>query len=148
MMSQGSNGSLSAIEKVLCLQRVDIFKYATTEMLGYISSIASEVRLPAGSAIFSEQELSDSMFVIVSGQVRLEKEGREVLVAGPSQSVGTWALLDNAPRIMTATALDDVVLMKISSDEFYEFLADHDEITPVLFRAIIERVRILAPDSL
>jgi CRP-like cAMP-binding protein len=49
---------------------------------------------------------------------------------------------------MTATALDDVVLLKISSDEFYEFLADHEEITPVLFRAIIERVKILAPDTL
>jgi CRP-like cAMP-binding protein len=117
-------------------------------MLGYISSIAREVRLPARSTIFSEQEMSDAMFVVVSGHVRLEKEGREVLVAGPSQSVGTWALFDNAPRIMSATTLDDVLLLKISNDEFYEFLADHEEITPVLFRAIIERVKILAPDSL
>jgi CRP-like cAMP-binding protein len=92
-MSQVVNGNLSPVEKVLCLQRVDIFKYATTEMLGYISSIAREVRLPARSTIFSEQEMSDAMFVVVSGHVRLEKEGREVLVAGPSQSVGTWATL-------------------------------------------------------
>jgi hypothetical protein len=49
---------------------------------------------------------------------------------------------------MSATTLDDVLLLKISNDEFYEFLADHEEITPVLFRAIIERVKILAPDSL
>jgi CRP-like cAMP-binding protein len=147
-MRQSSNGSLSPVEKVLCLQRVDIFKFATTEMLGFISSIATELRLPARATIFSEQEMSDSMFIVVSGHVRLEKEGKEVVLAGPSQSVGTWALFDNAPRIMTATALDDVVLLKISSDEFYEFLADHEEITPVLFRAIIERVKILAPDTL
>jgi CRP-like cAMP-binding protein len=147
-MAQNSNGTLSPIEKVLCLQRVDVFKFATTEMLGYISSIAKEVSLPPRSVIFSEQEISGAMYVVVSGHVRLEKEGREVVIAGPSQSVGTWALFDKAPRIMTATTIDNVVLLKISSDDFYEFLADHEEITPVIFRAIIERVKILAPDSL
>ena len=147
-MPQSSNGTLSPIEKVLCLQRVDVFKYATTEMLGYISSIATEVELPARSTIFAEDEMSDAMYVVVSGHVRLAKEEREVVIVGPSQSVGTWALFDHTPRIMTATAIDDVVLLKISSDEFYEFLADHGEIIPVIFRAIIERVKILAPDSL
>jgi CRP-like cAMP-binding protein len=146
-MSQSPNGTLSPIEKVLCLQSVDVFKFATTEMLGYISSIATELTLPARSVIFAEDQISDAMYVVVSGHVRLEKEGREVVIVGPSQSVGTWALFDNTPRIMTATTIDNVVLLKISSDEFYEFLADHEEITPVIFRAIIERVKILAPDS-
>jgi len=147
-MSSESGGTLSPIDKVLCLQRVDVFKYATTEMLGYIGSIADEVRVPQGSVIFMEQEISDSMYVVVTGRIRLEKEGLEVLVAGPNQSVGTWALFDNAPRIMTATAIDDAVLLKISSSAFYEFLADHEEITPVIFKAIIERVKILSPDAL
>lgn len=145
--AQNSGGSLSPLEKVLCLQRVDVFKYATTEMLGYISSVATEVSVPAESVIFAEQELSDSMYVIVTGQVRLEKEGQEVVVVGSCQSIGTWALFDNAPRIMTAIAIDDVVLLKIFSDAFYEFLADHEEITPVIFKAIIERMKILTPDA-
>jgi CRP/FNR family transcriptional regulator, cyclic AMP receptor protein len=146
-MTRDSNGNLSPVEKVLCLQRVDVFKYATTEMLGYISSIADEVTLPQGSVIFAEQEMSDSMYIVVAGRVRLEKEGKEVVVVGSYQSVGTWALFDTAPRIMTATAIEDVVLLKISSEAFYEFLADHDEITPVIFKAIIERVKILSPDA-
>lgn len=147
-VSRESGGTLSPVEKVLCLQRVDVFKYATTEMLGYIGSIADEVRVAQGSVIFSEQEISDSMYIVVTGRVRLEKDGREVLVASPNESVGTWALFDNAPRIMTATAIDEVVLLKISSNAFYEFLADHEEIIPVIFKAIIERVKILAPDAL
>ena len=147
-MRQLSGEHLSPIEKVLCLQGVDVFKHATTEMLAYISSIAQEVAVAPGAVIFNEQEMSDSMYVVVSGRVRLEKEGKEVLVVGPSESFGTWALFDNAPRLMTAVALDDAVLLKIVSDAFYEFLADHEEITPAIFKAVIERVKALAPDAL
>jgi CRP-like cAMP-binding protein len=147
-VSQPSDERLSPIEKVLCLQGVDVFKHATTEMLAYISSIAEETTVAPGTAIFGEQEMSDAMYVVVTGRVRLEKEVKEVLVVGPSESFGTWALFDNAPRLMTAIALDDVVLLKIVSDSFYEFLADHDEITPAIFKAVIERVKALAPDAL
>ena len=140
--------ALSPVEKVLCLQRVDVFKYATTEMLTYISSIAEVVSVGPRTTIFSEQEISDAMYVVVTGHVRLSKEGHEIVVAGPSQSFGTWALFDNTPRLMTAVAVDDAVLLKIVSDTFYEFLADHEEVTPAIFRAVIERVKALAPDAL
>ena len=139
---------LSPVEKVLCLQGVDVFKHATTEMLRYISSIAEEVAVPAGTILFSEQEMSDAMYVVAAGRVRLEKEGQEVFVVEPSQSFGAWALFDNAPRLMKAVAIEDSVLLKIVSDAFYEFLADHDEVTPVVFRAVIERVKALAPETL
>lgn len=140
--------SLSPVEKVLCLQRVDIFKHATTEMLAYISSIAEVLEVAPQTVIFSEQEMSDSMYVVVSGRVRLEKEGTEVVVVGPNQSFGTWALFDNTPRLMSAIAVEDTVLLKIVSDTFYDFLSDHEEVTPAIFKAVIERVKALAPDSL
>jgi CRP-like cAMP-binding protein len=139
---------MSPVEKVLCLQRVDIFRHATTEMLAYISAIADVVEVQRGVTIFHEQDISDAMFVVVTGRVRLEKEGREVLAVGPCESVGAWALFDNAPRLMTAVALEDTVLLKIGSDSFYEFLADHEEVTPAIFRAVIERVKALAPEVL
>jgi CRP-like cAMP-binding protein len=139
--------SLSPVEKVLCLRRVDVFKHATTEMLSYISSIAEVVQVAPQAIVFSEQEISDAMYVVVSGRIRLEKGGSEVLVTGPSQSFGTWALFDNTPRLMTAVALEDAVLLKIVSDTFYEFLADHEEVTPAIFKAVIERVKSLAPDA-
>jgi CRP-like cAMP-binding protein len=139
--------TLSPVEKVLCLRRVDVFKHATTEMLTYISSITEVVVVAPRAVIFSEQEISDAMYVVVSGRVRLEKEGKEVLVVGASQSFGTWALFDNTPRLMTALALEETVLLKIVSDTFYEFLSDHEEVTPAIFKAVIERVKALAPDA-
>jgi CRP-like cAMP-binding protein len=138
--------ALSPIEKVLCLQSVDVFKYATTEMLAYIASIAYEVSASKSSVIFAEDDLSDALYVVVSGRVRLDKAGREILTVSAGQSFGTWALFDNQPRVMTARAIEDVNLLKIRSEDFYDLLSDHDEITPAIFRAVIERVNRLVAD--
>ena len=86
------------------------------------------------------------MYVVVRGRVRLEKSGENVLVVNPGQSFGTWALFDNQPRVMTATAMEDVYLLKIRSDDFYDLLSEQQEITPVIFRAVIERVKTLITD--
>jgi CRP-like cAMP-binding protein len=138
---------LTPVEKVLCLQSVDLFKYATTEMLAYIGSIASEVELKKDEIVFSEQDVSDAMYIVISGRVQLSKEAKEVLIAETNQAFGAWALFDNQPRLMTASALEDVRLLKIASNDFYELLSDHDEITPAMFRGVIEKVKHLLADS-
>jgi CRP-like cAMP-binding protein len=138
--------TLSPIDKVLCLQHVDIFKHATTEMLAYVGSITHDVHAAKDEVIFAEEDVSDSMYVIVSGRVRLDKQDQEVMTLGGCQSFGTWALFDNQPRLMTARALEDVHLLKIRSEDFYDLLSDHDEITPVIFKAVIERVKSLVAD--
>ncbi len=138
--------TLTPVDKVLCLQSVDVFKHATTEMLAFIGSIAQEVLAPKGHVIFRENDVSDAMYAVVRGRVRLDSSGKEVITAGSGQSFGTWALFDNQPRVMTATALEDVHLLKIRSEDFYDLLSDHDEITPVIFRAVIERINRLIAD--
>ena len=101
---------------------------------------------PKGHVIFRENDVSDAMYAVVTGRVRLESSGKEVITAGSGQSFGTWALFDNQPRLMTATALEDAHLLKIRSEDFYDLLSDHDEITPVIFRAVIERINRLIAD--
>jgi len=133
--------ALTLIDKVLCLQNVDIFKHVTTEMLGYIATIAHEIEAEKTQTIFSEEDVSDAMYVVVKGRVRLAKKEQEVMTVTAGQSFGTWALFDNQPRVMTAQALENVQLLKIRSEEFYDLLSDHDEITPAVFRAVVENVK-------
>jgi CRP-like cAMP-binding protein len=138
------NTVLSPVDKVLCLQSVDVFRYAATEMLGYIASIAQQVHASKNDVIFAVDEISDAMYVVLDGHVRLSKDGSEILTVGRGQSFGTWALFDNQPRVMTAVAITQ--LLKIRSEDFYDLLSDHDEITPAIFRAVVERVSRLIGD--
>jgi hypothetical protein len=42
--------------------------------------------------------------------------------------------------MMTATAIEDAHLFEDPSEDFYDLLSDHDEITPVIFKAVVERM--------
>lgn len=145
-MSTIETVTLTQVDKVLSLQSVDVFRHATTEMLAYIALITTELQVNANKVVFAEDEVADSMYVVVRGRIKLTKEGNEVLQVSAGQSFGTWALFDNQPRLMTATALEETQLLKIKKDDFYDLLADYDEITPVIFRALIERVKTLMPE--
>jgi len=132
---------LTIVDKVLCLQNVDIFNHVTTEDLAYIASIAKELQLPEGTTIFKQDQPADSMYVIVGGRVRLHKNEQEILVAGEQEAFGTWALFDTEPYIMTATAVEDVHLLQIDQDGFYDLLSDHIEITQSIFKALVQRTK-------
>jgi CRP/FNR family transcriptional regulator, cyclic AMP receptor protein len=132
---------LTIVDKVLCLQNVDIFNHVTTEDLAYIASIAKELLLAEGTTIFKQDQPADSMYVIVSGRVKLHKNGQEILIAGAQEAFGTWALFDTEPYIMTATAVEDVHLLKIDQDGFYDLLSDHVEITQSIFKALVQRTK-------
>jgi CRP-like cAMP-binding protein len=81
------------------------------------------------------------MYVVVKGRVRLHRDKQEILVAGEKEAFGTWALFDNEPRLMTATVLEDVQLLKIEQEAFFDLLADHIEITQSIFRALVVRIK-------
>jgi len=132
---------LTIVEKVLFLQKVDIFNHTTTEELAYIGSIATEEQVPRGTVIFRQDEPADAMYVIVQGQVRLHKDEQEILIAAEKEAFGTWALFDTEPRLMTATAIEDVHLLRIEQEDFYDLLADHIEITQSIFKALVQRIK-------
>ncbi|MBZ0264327.1 cyclic nucleotide-binding domain-containing protein [bacterium] len=132
---------LSIVEKVLFLQDVDIFEYISTENLAYIAAIAEVVNFPEKTVIFSEGDASDSMYLIIEGRVRLEREGNEVMIAGERESFGVWAMFDDEPRVVTAIVVEECQALHISRDDFYDLLADNVLITQGIMKNIVRRLR-------
>ena len=134
---------MTLIEKVLFLQNVELLSGLSPEQLGRIALITREVEMPVGKALLREKERSDSMYIIVKGKVAVESGGERILVAGEKEVIGTWALLDNEPMVVTATVLDDAHLLRIEREDFYDLLADHSEVMQNIFRVLIRRIRTL-----
>lgn len=132
---------LTTIEKVLLLQDVDIFEHTSTEDLSHIAAIAEEIEYQADDVIFKEEEISDSMYVVIEGKVRLTRGQNEIMVAEKMQAFGTWALFDDEPRVATATALETSQLLRIDKEEFIDLLADHVAITQSVLKTMAKRLR-------
>ncbi len=132
---------LTIVEKVLFLQDVDIFENTTTEDLSHIAAITDEINFKANTDIYQIGDVSDSMYLVIEGKVRLHHNDRQVMIAQIKDVFGTWALFDDEPRVVTATTLQDSVLLKINREEFYDLLADHLQITLGILKTLSKRLR-------
>lgn len=101
---------------------------------------------PSGSTLFHEGDPSDWVLGIVEGRVKvsaLTAEGREVVLAvcGPDEVLGELSAVDGRPRSATATAIDQVVALMMSVDDFAAYLVRHPSAALVLLRSLAARLR-------
>ena len=132
---------LTTVEKVVFLQDVDIFARSPLEDLVYVAAITDEIEVMRDSLIFSEGDVSDSMYLVVEGRVRLHRQELDVLIAGPKDVFGTWALFDDETRVVTASALDECHLLRLDKEEFLDLLTDHTRIVEGILQIMATRLR-------
>ena len=60
----------------------------------------------SGETIFAAGDKGDKMYVIRSGDVEIERDGKIVEKLGPGGIFGEMALIDGAPRAATAKGQD------------------------------------------
>ena len=119
---------LSVVEKVILLQDMSIFLDVSTRYLSYLAGIAEEMFLPRGETIYKEDDPGGAMYVVLEGQVRLHRGDQELVTVSSKEGFGTWALLDDQPRVTTATAVADVRLLRIEREDFLDLLSDHVQV--------------------
>ena len=134
----------TTIEKVIFLQDIDVFRDVRVEDLAYIAAITEEETFQPGTNLYEVDDSADSLYLVLDGKVRLHRKGQEISVSGPQEAFGTWALFDNQPRVATATALEETLVLRISREDFYDLLSDHIRIAEALLRSMARSLRSLA----
>lgn len=132
---------LSTIERVLALQRNEIFAEISTDGLAYLASIAEEAEFNADDRLFDEGAVPEACFLVMAGNVELSSAGNVELTVGAGEDIGVWALFDGEPHAFTARATENTHALKIGREDFYDLLADHTDIIQALFRTLVRRVR-------
>lgn len=132
---------LTTVEKVIFLQEVDVFDQIPSEDLAHIALITDEISALPDEVIYNEGEISDSMFLVLDGRIRLHRGGQEVMIAGEKDVFGTWALFDDETRVVTATVIEETRLLKLDKESFLELLTDHSRITEGVLKAMVSRLR-------
>jgi small-conductance mechanosensitive channel/CRP-like cAMP-binding protein len=108
------------------LGAIDLFSTLSAEARLALSRTAQEHIFAAGEAVVRQDEAGSSMFVVLSGRVRvvLEPSGQEVAVTGPGGFFGEMSMLTGDPRTATVRAIDDVRVLEIPSERFREIAAE------------------------
>jgi CRP/FNR family transcriptional regulator, cyclic AMP receptor protein len=100
---------------------------------------------PKNTVIINEGELSDSLFIVLSGRMKVyasNAAGREVVIAfhGPGEYVGEMSL-DGSPRSASVMTVEPTTCAVVNRSSFREFLLAHPEFAMNLIEKLIQRVR-------
>jgi CRP-like cAMP-binding protein len=105
------------------LQASRLFSEFSETGLNIFASIASERSVPAGTPIFAENMVGESLFIVRSGTVRItSREGgeeRTLATLGPGEHLGELALLARSVRLVSAVADTPCELLELAQRDFF-----------------------------
>lgn len=132
---------MTPVEKTMVFQGADIFRETRPEVLTEVGAIAEEETFEQGEVIFHEDDPPEALYAVVSGRVQLKRGSQEIKIVGPREIFGAWAAFDGQPRMVTATAVDRVRVLKVSYEDFYDLLLDNMEIGQAVFKMLARQIR-------
>src|SRR5437762_12174718 len=133
-------------EEAQSLSRVPLFKRLEPHELEHLAEEVDQVNYKAGETIFNEHDRGDALYILEEGSVRIwimDEDVHEVTLAElkPGHFFGELAVLDRGERSSSATAITDIHLHHLSSDDFQKFLTDHPDAAIDVICEIAQRMR-------
>ncbi len=104
------------------------------------------IDLKTGEVLFREGEKSKSVFVVISGRLRVSvttSSGRkEIGQLGPNQLVGEMALFSEEPRVATVEAAMPTTVYELDTFNFEVYFKQQPDWLKILIKALIAKIKI------
>lgn len=119
----GSDEAPDRKQLVSFLRQTMLFGSLPENALEALAEAMSVIRVTAGTTIMREGDVGDSLFVLLDGQVDVNKDdaaghSRTVATLGPGDVFGEIALLNNVRRTATVAARSSVLLLTMDKQTF------------------------------
>ncbi|WP_301922858.1 cyclic nucleotide-binding domain-containing protein [Ferruginibacter sp.] len=141
MSTSPGSQSLLLIEKVLLLRSLSIFSDTPEIILAELAPLMQQKEVEQGTLIFEEGEQGDCMYIILSGEIEINKGKTMLAVLKEKEVFGELSLLDAETRSASATAKTDCLLFKIDQEPFYELIESRPEVAMGFIKILCKRLR-------
>jgi CRP-like cAMP-binding protein len=137
---------LSIAERIHFLEEIPSFRSLTEQQLASLADFCEAKTFAAGSPIFRQGELGESLFMVVDGQVGIEREVSDendtvaLAIIKPCEYFGLFSLFSQAPRSATASAMKDSVVLEIKRGAFVTFARQNPDLLIELNHVLTTRL--------
>ncbi|MDA8243583.1 MAG: cyclic nucleotide-binding domain-containing protein [Elusimicrobia bacterium] len=135
---------MSDIER---LRQIPLFRGLSDAMLGEFSGYFKQTAYAGGDVIFREKTSGDSLYIVVSGEVVIEKaldaEGasfKTLAILSGGDFFGEMAVIEGQPRFAQARASAETSLYEVGRQQFFSFIKEHPETGISIFSSIMRTV--------
>lgn len=99
----------------------------TTELVG------------AGTTFITEGAANEHLWVLASGRCEVKTAGASIAELGPGAAVGEISLVSGAAAVADVTAIEPVVLLRLSRADFDAVAKQHPELLAEVKKLVVER---------
>ncbi len=130
----------------LFLRSVLLFEDLEDADLIKVAERLSAKKYRKNNLIIFEEDEGQTLYIIRSGRVKISRinaAGEEVILAilGGADFFGELAIIDEGPRSATVTSLEEVELLSIRREDFFDLIHNFPSIAISLLRLMASRLR-------
>lgn|SRR5689334_23956875 len=133
-------------EKLELLKRTPLLAGLGRRDIEEVGRLADEVDLKAGHVLMRQGDPGREFFVVIDGEVSVERDGRHVANVGPGGFVGDIALVTERPRTATVTVTVPSRFLVVGHREFHTLMDQYPSIRMSVLESMAIMLRDLEPD--
>lgn len=128
------------------LKLIPLFSELNEDDLKSLTKIVVRQHFKKDNMVLIEEEIGSTMFVILSGRVKISRisdEGREVILSilVDGDFFGEMSILDGQTRSANAVTLEDTDMLIIRRENFLQMLHDYPQVAINLLKELAHRLR-------
>ena len=133
--------ALTADRRAELLGGCPLFRGIDADGVSMLAERATQVDFPAGHVIARQGEIGTGFFVIVSGSVRVVRDGTVVARLTAGDFFGELSVLDRMPRNAMVAAEEPTSCLALASWDFDAVLLEQPALTLAILRGVAARLR-------
>ena len=132
---------LTSVDRLLFVRGVPIFKELRDDFLVRLASIMDELSFPTRHTIFTQGQEGRSLYILVSGRVKVHIGNRELARLEQGACFGEMSLFDAEPRSASITTLEPCECLMLTQQQLYEAIDETPGIAVNIIRLLSRRIR-------
>lgn len=132
---------LTSVARLLFIRQVPIFKELRDDFLVRLASVMEELSFPANHVIFTEGQEGRSLYIVVSGRVRVHIGNQELVQLEQGTCFGEMSLFDSEPRSASVTTLEPCSCLVLTQQQLYEAIDETPGVAVNIIRLLSRRIR-------
>jgi len=132
---------LSSVDRLLFVRRVPIFKELRDDFIVRLTSVMHELSFPANYTIFRQGEEGRSLYIVVSGRVKVHIGNKLLAEVEQGKYFGEMAVFDTQTRSATATTLEPCECLELTQEQLYDAIEETPEIAVNIIRELSRLIR-------
>jgi CRP/FNR family transcriptional regulator, cyclic AMP receptor protein len=132
---------LSSFDRLLFIREVPVFKELRDEFLVRLASVMDELSFPSNHDIFTQGQEGRSLYIVVSGKVRVHMDQQELVQLDVGACFGEMSLFDAEPRSASVTTMIPSECLLLTQQQLYEAIDETPGIALNIIRLLSRRIR-------